>query len=172
MAVSAPRSSRDERPLLGLRTTPGRLALAVFRIPLVLYRRGWGWMLGRTFLMFVHVGRKTGTPYEAVAMVLRDDPESGEVVICAGWGPDTDWVRNLEAEPATEVRVGHERFVPAHRFLSENEAFDVGIAFRRRHPHRLRLMSTILGWGDLRNDDAVRGFVERHPFVGLRPIDR
>ena len=40
---------RHTRPLLGLRRRPGRLALTVFRLPLVLYRRGWGWLLGRTF---------------------------------------------------------------------------------------------------------------------------
>jgi hypothetical protein len=46
--------------LLGLRHVPGRLALAVFRIPAWLYRCGWGWMLGRTFLLVVHVGRASG----------------------------------------------------------------------------------------------------------------
>ena len=27
----------------------------------------------------------------------------------------------------------------------------------------------ILGWGDLRVDAAVRGFVRTHPFVAFRP---
>jgi hypothetical protein len=44
-----------------LRVRPGRLALAVFRLPLPLYRRGWGSLLGHTFLLLVHVGRKSGT---------------------------------------------------------------------------------------------------------------
>ena len=88
-----------QRPLLGLRGTPGRLALAVFRTPLWLYRRGWGWLLGRTFLMLVHVGRKTGQPHDMVAMILADDRDSGEVVIFSGWGPDVDWLSNLRAGP-------------------------------------------------------------------------
>ena len=37
------------------------------------------------------------------------------------------------------------------------------------HPRRLRLLSTILGWGDLRDDAAVRGFIHTHPFVAFRP---
>jgi hypothetical protein len=44
--------------------------LAVFRLPLRLYRRGWGWLLGDTFLLLVHAGRKTGKPYSTVAMAL------------------------------------------------------------------------------------------------------
>ena len=156
--------------MLGLRGRPGCLALAVFRMPLFLYRGGWGWMLGRTFLSLVHVGRKTGEPHDTVAMVLGDDVDSDEFVICSAWGPDADWIRNLQAGPGREVRVGRQRFVPEHRFLSEDEAVAVGVAFRTRHPHRLWLFSTILGWGDLRRDDAMHDFVRVHPFVAVRPV--
>jgi hypothetical protein len=102
-------------------------------------------------------------------MVLGDDRGTGEVVICSGWGPDVDWVRNLRAGPAREVCVGRDRFVPEHRFLSDDEAVAVGHQFRRRHPRRMRLIARILGWGDLRRDDALSEFVHQHPFVALRP---
>ena len=75
--------SHSRRPLLGLRRKPGRLALAVFRMPLRAYRDDAGWLLGRTFLAFVHTGRKTSQPYETAAMVLRYDPDAHEAVICA-----------------------------------------------------------------------------------------
>jgi deazaflavin-dependent oxidoreductase (nitroreductase family) len=143
--------------------------LALFRTPLWLYRRDRGWMLGRTFLMLVHVGRKTGQPHETVAMVLAADDDTGEVVIVSAWGPDADWLRNLRAGPARQVRIGRDRFVPEHRFLDEEEGVAVGIAFRHRHPVRVRLMSAILGWGDMRNDRVVRDFVQGHPLVALRP---
>ena len=79
-------------------------------MPLRAYRHDAGWLLGRTFMEFVHTGRKTGKPYETVAMVLRYDPDAHEAVICAGWGPDTDWVRNLRAGPAARARLGRESF--------------------------------------------------------------
>jgi deazaflavin-dependent oxidoreductase (nitroreductase family) len=161
--------SHPRTPLLGLRRKPGRLALALFRMPLRAYHHDAGWLLGHTFLEFTHTGRMTGRRYETVAMVLRYDPDVREAVICAGWGPDTDWVRNLRAGPAARVRLGLESFTPQHRFLSEEEAFDVAVQFRREHPRRLRLLSTILGWGDLRDDAALRGFIETHPFVVFRP---
>ena len=105
-------------------------------------------MLGRTFLLLVHSGRKTGNPHDTVIMVLGDDAETGELVICSGWGPGADWIHNLRAGPAKEVRIGRQRFVPRHRFLSEDEAVAAGIAFRQReHPRRLKLFSTILGSG-------------------------
>jgi deazaflavin-dependent oxidoreductase (nitroreductase family) len=155
------------RTLLGLRKRPGRLALAVFRLPLGAARAGR--LPGRTFVTFVHTGRVTGQPHEAVAMVLRHDEATREVVVCAAWGPDTDWVRNLRAGPATSVRLGKESFVPDHRFLSPEEALDVLRSFRSGHPARLRLFSAVLGWGDLRSDDAARDFVHSHPFIAFRP---
>ena len=90
-------SSHRKKPLLGLRRKPGRLALAMFRMPLRAYRHDKGWLLGQTFLELVHVGRKTGQHYEVVAMVLRYDADRHEAVVVAAWGPDTDWVRNLHA---------------------------------------------------------------------------
>jgi len=160
------------RPLLGVRRRPGRLALAVFRLPLPLYRAGWGWLLGRTFLLLVHVGRKTGGPHAMTAMVLHDDRATGEVVICSGWGATTDWIRNLQARPALRVQVGRTSFTPQHRFLSDDEGFDVAVDFRRRHPYRMRFISRVLGWGDLRSDAVVRDFVGTHPFVAFRPAPR
>ena len=63
---------------MGLRREPGRLALVVFRLPLALYQRGWGRLLGGTFLLLVHAGRRTGKLHQMVAMVLRYDPETRE----------------------------------------------------------------------------------------------
>jgi deazaflavin-dependent oxidoreductase (nitroreductase family) len=126
-------------------------------------------MLDRTFLLLVNVGRKTGQLHETVAMVLADERDTWEVVICSAWGPDADWVHNLEAGPAREVRIGRDRFTPDHRFLAADEAVRVGLDFRARHPRRFWLVRKVLGWGDLSSEDALREFVGDHPFVALRP---
>jgi deazaflavin-dependent oxidoreductase (nitroreductase family) len=168
--TTAPGIRPRAKPLLGVRRQPGRLALAVFRLPLPLYRRGWGRLLGgHTFLLVTHAGRKTGKPHATVAMVLTYDSETHEAVICSGWGENTDWVRNIRARPALQVQIGRESFTPEQRFLSEDESFPVVVEFRRRHPWRVRLISSILGWGDLRSDTAVRDFVHNRPFVSFRP---
>jgi deazaflavin-dependent oxidoreductase (nitroreductase family) len=157
------------RPLLGFRRQPGRLALWIFRLPLPLYRAGWGWLfLGRTFLVLTHVGRTTGKPHAAAAMVLAEDPATREAVICSVWGARTDWIRNLRAGPAFRVQIGRQSFVPEHRFLSEEEAFAVGLEFRRRHPWRVLVIRQALGV-DLRSDAEMREFLSTRPFVALRP---
>jgi deazaflavin-dependent oxidoreductase (nitroreductase family) len=155
--------------VFGLRRQPGRLALAFMRMPLLAYRHDAGWLLGRTFIEFTHVGRKTGRPYEAVAMVLRRDETTGESVVCAAWGPGTDWYRNLRHAPPTLARIGRESFAAERRFLGEDEAYEVVEQFRREHPHRVRLLSRVLGLGTLAGDAQIREFVRTRPFVALRP---
>jgi deazaflavin-dependent oxidoreductase (nitroreductase family) len=159
------------RPLLGLRTQPGRLALVFMRMPRSLYHRGWGRFLGHTFLLITHQGRKTGKRRETVAMALSYDPETREVVICSAWGPNTEWMRNLRAHSALGIQIGRDRYLPEQHFLSEEEAVSVAIEFRNRHPWRLRLFATILGWGDLSTEAAVREVVRGRPFVLFRPAE-
>jgi deazaflavin-dependent oxidoreductase (nitroreductase family) len=167
--TAALRTQDTRRPLLALRRQPGRLAFAAMRLPRPLYHRGWGSLLGHTFLLITHVGRKTGEPHETVAMALTYDPERQEAVVCSAWGPNTQWMRNLHAHPALRIQIGRETYVPEQRFLSEDEAVAVALEFRERHPWRLRLFAAILGWGDLSSEAEVRELVRARPFVSFRP---
>jgi len=168
-APTSPRPATNTR-LLGLRQ-PGRPALAMFRMPLPMYRRGWGRLLGRTFLVLTHAGRRSGALYDTAAMVLADDPRTGEVVICSAWGADADWVRNIRVRPAVRVRVGSADFAPGQRFLSDDQAMTVVHEFRNRHPWRLRFLAYVLGWGDVRDDTHLRALVSARPFVAFRPVE-
>jgi deazaflavin-dependent oxidoreductase (nitroreductase family) len=135
----------------------------------VLYHLGLGRLLGHTCLLLTHVGRRTGKPHDTVAMVLRRDRRTGELVIMSGWGPRADWILNLRVHNALRVQVGREDFVPEQRFLSDDEAAAVAHEFLQQHPWRARLATTILGWGDLRSEQAIRDFVRIRPFVAFRP---
>jgi hypothetical protein len=104
-------------------------------------------------------------------MVLRYDPGVREAVICSAWGPDTDWIRNIRVHPAVRVQIGHDSFVPQQHFLAEEESLAVVAGFRHEHPGRVRLLSWILGCGDLSSDTAARKFVRTRPFVSFRPAD-
>jgi deazaflavin-dependent oxidoreductase (nitroreductase family) len=155
--------------LLGLRRQPGRLALAAMRLPRPLYHHGLGWLLGHTFLLITHQGRKSGKRRETVAMALTYHPDTHETVVCSAWGPNTEWIRNLRAHPALEVQIGRESYIPEQRFLSEDEAASVVLEFGHRHPARVRMFATILGWGHLSSETEAHEFVRSRPFVAFRP---
>jgi deazaflavin-dependent oxidoreductase (nitroreductase family) len=156
-----------QRPLLGIRRQPGRLALAAMRLPRPLYHHGGGRLLGHSFLLIAHQGRRSGMRRETVAMALSWDPEAREAVVCSAWG-ETEWVRNLRAHPALEIRIGRDRYVPEQHIVSEDEALALATRFRDSHLHRWRLLATILGWGDLRSEAELREFVRGRPFFSFR----
>ena len=169
MSTTAHEHHRKRRSLLGLRRQPGRIALAAMRLPRPLYRHGLGRLLGHTFLLIAHQGRKTTRRRETVAMALTWNPATKEAVVCSAWGSNTEWVRNLRAHPALEIQIAGDRFTPKQHFLSEDEAVAVVIEFQQRHPWRLRLFETILGWDDLSSEAAVREFVRDRPFISFGP---
>ena len=70
--------------------SPDVLALAVFRLPLPLYQRGWGWLLGQAFLLVAHAVRNFGKGSEAAeSMALTYGPRSPRsFVVFSGWGPN------------------------------------------------------------------------------------
>jgi deazaflavin-dependent oxidoreductase (nitroreductase family) len=157
------------RPMLGFRHQPGRLALALFRMPLGAYRHQKGWLLGHTFVLLTHIGRRTGQSYETVAMVLRYRIEPCEVVVASAWGPETDWVKNIRAQPAVRIETGRESFEPEQRFLSAEESLSVIEGCLRQHPWRFRLIAWVLGWGDLRVEAYAQEVVRTRPFIAFRP---
>jgi deazaflavin-dependent oxidoreductase (nitroreductase family) len=78
-----------------------------FRVPVGLYRIGLADQLGRSTLLLVTRGRKTGrwrtTPLNYVV--------DGDVTyVLAGMGPASDWLRNLQTYPYVQVQVGRRRF--------------------------------------------------------------
>lgn len=127
----------------------------VVRVPLWLYHRDLGLLLGKRFLYLAHQGRLTGLRRETVLQVARLDHETGEVVVFAAWGSRADWYRNLRAGRALEIRVGHLRIPePEHRFLPEEERRAVLVDYKEMYPLAWWALARILGLpADPKNDD-------------------
>jgi deazaflavin-dependent oxidoreductase (nitroreductase family) len=139
--------SRPPRP----RGVAGRL----LRAPLWFYHRNLGLLLGKRFLYLAHQGRLTGLRHETVLEVARLDHESGEIVVFAAWGNRADWVKNLRAGRALELRIGHLRLPePEHRFLPDEERRAVLVSYQRAYPVTWWMLARWLGLPpDPKNDE-------------------
>jgi deazaflavin-dependent oxidoreductase (nitroreductase family) len=148
---------------------PGRVLRLLYRIPMGLYAMGGGALLGHRFLMVVHRGRKSGRLYRTVLEVVRYDPATQESVVAAGYGPRADWFRNLQAAPAVEVQIGRQRFVPAQRRLSREEAAAEYADYERRHPRLARLFPLLFGISYDGSPAARLALADRIPMMAFRP---
>ncbi len=67
-----------------------------FRLPIHLYHWGGGGLLGRRFMLLIHIGRRSGLRRETVLEVMEYRPTGPEIVVMSGFGRDSDWLRNIE----------------------------------------------------------------------------
>jgi deazaflavin-dependent oxidoreductase (nitroreductase family) len=138
-----------------------------------LYRWHLGWLLGKRFLLLTHIGRHTGLRRYTVLEVVEYRKDGPEAVVVNGFGPNSDWLRNIEANHDEEVTVGSDRFVASHRFLAEEEAVRV----IRRYEHRNRFitpivrlgLSWLLGWRYRGTEIDRLRLVRELPLIAFQP---
>jgi deazaflavin-dependent oxidoreductase (nitroreductase family) len=145
----------------------------LFRAPVYLYACRLGWLLGHRFLLLTHSGRHSGLPRQTVLEVVEYRGQGPEIVVANGFGPRSDWVRNIAAGSGEEVTVGSQHFVASHRFLGEEEA--VRVIERYEHRHRFiapivrRGFSWLLGWTYRGGERERRRLVGQIPLIAFRP---
>ena len=145
----------------------------VLRAPVYLYRWRLGQLLGNRFLLLTHVGRRTGLPRQTVLEVMEYRKEGPEAVVMSGFGVDSDWLRNIEANPSEQVVIGSQHFPASHRFLGEEEAVSV-VRNYERHNWFMALvvrwvLSRLLGWRYRGSDADRRRLVRQLPLLAFRP---
>lgn len=67
----------------------------LMRLPIPLFRAGFGWLFGRRLVMIEHRGRSSGQPRYVVVEVIERTDRS--IVVVSGFGTKAHWYRNLRA---------------------------------------------------------------------------
>jgi deazaflavin-dependent oxidoreductase (nitroreductase family) len=160
-----PEKVRDIHPPTGL----ARLA---FRAPIMLYRIGLGWLLGSRFLELSHRGRKSGLLRHTVLEVVRYDQETGIYMIAAGFGRQSDWYKNLLANPQVEVRSGGKHLRASAVLLPPQEAGAEMVRYAHDHPIAFRELGRIMGYRVGGSEADIHAIGEHLPMFALHPVPR
>ena len=147
----------------------------LFRAPVRLYRWRLGWIFGHRLLLLTHIGRRTGLPRQTALEVVEYRKRGPEVVVVNGFGPDCDWVRNIEEKGDEEVTVGSQHFVASHRFLGREEAATVIQGYEHRNRMLAPLLRAgftwLLGWQYHGSERDRERLVEELPLIAFRPSE-
>ena len=151
--------------------SPGRpptgLARLGFRLPILLYRAHLGWLLGGRFLLLEHTGRRSGLLRRTVLEVVEHDPLDGSYVVAAGFGPGSDWYRNLLARPEAAIRVGPRHLEALAGPLTPAAGAGVMERYAQRHPFSAAQLSRLMGYPTDGSRSAYRRIGEEVPFLRL-----
>ncbi len=131
--------------------------------------------MGRRLLVLTTRGRRTRRP----RISGLNYAVAGETVyVIAGYGPSTDWYRNLGADPRVEVRVGRRRWPALARTVTDPDERRRGLELIRGSaasqgpPRLLRPLFTRLGLDYEGEVHAFDARAEGMPLVALRPAPR
>jgi deazaflavin-dependent oxidoreductase (nitroreductase family) len=136
------RGRRYRGPMAGT-TPPTGLKRWLFHAPTYLYRARLGFVFGHRFLMIEHRGRRSGTRYRTVVEVAGRS--SDEWFVAAGYGPGSDWYRNLVAGGLEAVWIGSRRHAATARFPDADEAARVFARYEADHPRAAKVIMDELG---------------------------
>ena len=150
---------------------PSGLLRIIMRFPILFYRLNLGWLLGKRFLLLEHRGRKSGIIRKAVIEVVDHDVQKGSYIVAAAWGNQSDWYKNIEAEPNVNVGVGIQRFPAFAKTLSAEDAAQHLNAYATEHPFAFRqLGSLLIGTKSHDTVQVIKSFIEAIPFVEFVPV--
>ena len=144
----------------------------LLRLPQHLYRAHLGWLLGHRFVQLTTRGRKTGLPRAVVLEVLGRERETASWLVASAWGARAQWLRNAEACPRVEVRVGHERFPADLEHLPEDAAAAQLRAYARDHSwaYRFFIGPLLLGRRPAGTVAEFDELARTLPVLRLRPV--
>lgn len=125
-------------------------------MPVWLYRARLGVLLGHRFVLVHHVGRKTGKPRQAVLEVAGYHPDTGAIDVVAGFGPGSDWYRNLLVHPDTQVQFGADQITVRARPLAPEETAEVLAGYAAAHPRAARRIAASMGFQVDGSEDGYR----------------
>ena len=117
-----------------------------FRAPIWLYKLHLGWLMGDRMLKLTHQGRVSGQPRQVVLEVVKHDPTTGTYYIAAAWGEESDWVKNIRANPDVQVQVGRRKFYMLAKQLTPDEGELTILDYSQRHPTAMKNLASYMGF--------------------------
>lgn len=156
---------------LVMKDSPGPLFKWLFKLPILQYKLGMGWMIGNYVLLLTTTGRKSGKPRQTTLEYIYDK-ENDRYRITAGWGGHTDWYRNLLKNPTVKVQVGRRKFDSFAEKVCDEEVASYMMHVSARHPRMDRVWNR---WSDRPLDGTFESYVyaaEFFPSFWLKPTSK
>jgi deazaflavin-dependent oxidoreductase (nitroreductase family) len=156
---------------LVMQNSPGPVFKWLFKMPILQYKLGMGWMIGKYILLLTTTGCKSGRPRQTPLEYLYDE-EQDQYRISAGWGGNTDWYRNVMKNPNVRVQVGHKKFDAIAEKATDEEVAKYMMYVSERHPRMDKVWNR---WSDKPLDGTFESYVYAarfFPSVWLKPITK
>jgi len=98
---------------------PKGLLKWLYKLPILLYRMGMGFLIGRLFMALTTTGRKSGQP-RGTAIEFHEF--KGRSYVFSAWGQKANWLQNIQANPLVTIQTWRgAQSVTARRLTTDAE---------------------------------------------------
>lgn len=140
--------------------TLGPLFKWLFKMPILQYKLGLGWLIGKYILLLTTIGRRSGKLRYTLLEYIYDK-EHDKYRIAAGWGGKTDWYRNIQANPKVHVQVGRRKFDAVAEIASDKEVAEYMMMVSSRHPRMDKVWNR---WSDQPVNSTFESYIHAAKF--------
>jgi deazaflavin-dependent oxidoreductase (nitroreductase family) len=152
------------------RRGPGILMRALYRLPKVVFDLHLEHALFHDrLLLLTHVGRRSHERRTTCLEVVRRVPETGDVYVAAAYGPNAQWLRNIQTEPRVRVRLDGKEYTALAMVTTESWGREELLDYAKKHPGAARWLARFFGYNTRGSVEAFGDLAEVMPIVELVP---
>ena len=149
--------------------SPTGLLKAFFKLPVLAYRTGTGFLMGDRFIYIEHIGRKSGEVRRSVLEVIRYDKEKDIYYIASGYGTKSDWYKNIKKTPNVKIQVGFRKTKANIKFLSAERTEEEIRDYARRHPTAIKQLAKLIGYKLTWEEGELSRLSKMWPVIAFHP---
>jgi deazaflavin-dependent oxidoreductase (nitroreductase family) len=136
--------------------------------PQIAYALGLGPLIGRKVLLLTTTGRKSGLPR---VTPLQYEEIDGCYYVGSAMGTESDWYKNLSANPKVKVRVGRKKFQGIAETSTDIDRLVDFIEYRlKRNPRMLGAILKAHGMPTKPSRDELAEYSKNRALVVIRPL--
>ena len=102
-------------------------------------------MTGR-MLQLTHTGRVSGEPRHVILEVVKHDPSMDIYYVAVAWEEQSDWVKNIQANPEVQVKVGKRNLNLVAEQLTQDESEAVILDYSQKHKSTMMNLAKFMGY--------------------------
>ncbi|WP_030902445.1 nitroreductase family deazaflavin-dependent oxidoreductase [Streptomyces sp. NRRL F-5126] len=142
----------------------------IARAPIHLYRWHLGAVTGSRLMLLTHTGRSSGLPRQVVVEITGRVPGTGAYHLASGFGPTSQWYRNIQHTPHVTIQVGRHRTKAVARPMTPEESGRAMAEYAPLHPRTARRLMAVCG---IETDGSTEDYYaigrDHIPFVEITP---
>ena len=144
---------------------PRGLKALPWRMPIWIYRLGFGFIIGKHGLLLTHKGRKSRKDRQNVLEIIHSSPNAGKYYVVSGFGTLSDWYQNIINDPAVTIQIGTKKMAAIASQLDPEEASQLILAYTQKYPKNLKALGGILGYEVEHTTEGYLAFGREIPVI-------